>query len=94
MVKLLIAFFAFVVVHWSLARIYVKFCTPSSFDQILSSFINLGSPFCQIINNTQYLISQNYILIYSTFSSFLVTRLLGSMQYNPNQIQPNQIYKS
>jgi hypothetical protein len=49
---------------WALTQLYGYICAPFTFWGLLMMPIQMGSPFCQIINFTQYELGKHYIGIF------------------------------
>ena len=78
--RVLVIFVVSVIAHFGFIQMYINFCTPSSFDQILNIFTYFGSPFCNFLNNVQYNISQHYIAFFSAISTYILTKMFGTNQ--------------
>lgn len=68
---------SYIIIHWLLIRIYVNYCSINSFYGLIYNMITLGSPLCQTINYIQYTMSQQYIIIWTGYSSYIIINYLN-----------------
>ena len=64
-------------IHWGLIYMYNKMCIDLSVFGFITHTFNMSSPFCQLINLTQYSISNHFVNILVTSGGLLVTYLCG-----------------
>ena len=67
------------VIHWSLVQIYALWCAPKHLSGILTTFLTLGSPFCQFMNYIQFELAKHYIGIWTTAGIAIIAYLTGRL---------------